>query len=261
MQDQLLGYSVFAILPVMVRIAAMVLTMPLAAHRTVPMRVKLALIVALSMVTVPAIATQGDVAFSGPAVLVLSLFKEALIGAVMGLSLSLILAGVQLAGSLIEGLCGFSGSAFGSTRDSGSGGGPMAQLFWWTTIAVFIAAGGVGRVVDGLLGSFTTLPVGSAVFEQSLLDFLVLSLGQAFEFGLSAALPAVAALLVASVVLGMAQRNFPQLGGMQVGLNIKAVFGMVVASAVLLSTPWIINGGFELTIDRLQLFLQKASTG
>ena len=261
MNDQFLLAMTLTALPVVVRITAMVLTMPLVASRVVPPRVKAALVIALSVMVVPNVFAAGNLPPTNLVSLALAMVNEVLIGALMGLSLSVILAGVQLAGTLIEGLCGFSLTAFGGTPDSENGSGPFAKLFWWTTAAVFIAAGGVGQVVDGLLFSFAVLPVGNAVFDQSFVDFLVNSIGRSFEFGLSAALPAIAALLVASMVLGMAQRNFPQLGGMQVGLNIKAIFGMVVTSLVLLSAPWIINGGFELTMDELRSLLEQVKTG
>lgn len=261
MSDQFLVSTALAGLPVVVRIMAMVLTMPVLANRVVPFRVKAALVIALSVLVVPSVVSTSAPLAVDPVPMALSLVNEALLGALMGLSLSVILAGVQLAGSLIEGLCGFSMAAFGATPDSESGNGVFVKLFWWTTVAVFIAAGGVGQVINGLLESFVVLPAGTGVFDQSLLDFLVQSLGQSFEFGLSAALPAIAALLVASVVLGMAQRNFPQLGGMQVGLNLKSIFGMVVTSLALLSAPWIVNGGFEITMDQLRSLIQQVATG
>ena len=256
MSNHFLPAIALAVFPVVVRITAMVLTMPLIASRTVPFRVKMALVFALSMLVVPGLVATGAGNHATLTSLVVALINEALIGALMGLSLSVVLAGVQIAGALIEGLCGFSLAAFGGT-DAEEGNGPFARLFWWTTAAVFVAAGGVGQVVDGLLTSFSVLPIGTAIFDQSFVDFLVTSLGHSFEFGLAAALPAIVALLTASVVLGMAQRNFPQLGGLQVGLGIKAIFGMLVTSAVLLSAPWVINGGFELTLDELITFLEQ----
>jgi flagellar biosynthesis protein FliR len=97
--------------------------------------------------------------------------------------------------------------------------------------------------------------------DRSFQEFLVQSLTQAFSFGLSAAMPAIAALLAASLVLGMAQRNFPQLGGMQVGLNAQAICGMLVTSCLLLTAPWIVNGGLQVTLDQLQSFLAGAAGG
>jgi flagellar biosynthetic protein FliR len=253
MTDPIPSSVILAGLPAVIRVAAMVLTMPLLSGRVVPVRVKTAVIVALSLVVVPQALNQPVPSpWPGPGAAGLVLVQEGLLGALMGFSLSVMLAAAQLAGSLLEALCGFSVTTFGGTSEGGEQGGPLARLFWWTTAAVFVAAGGVGQVVDGLLGSFHTIPAGTAAAGQPLVDFLTQAVGQAFSFGLSAALPAIAALVVASMVLGMAQRNLPQLGGMQIGLNVKAVCGMVVTSVVLLSTPWLIHQGFELTLQQLQ---------
>ncbi|MDG2014524.1 MAG: flagellar biosynthetic protein FliR [Pirellulaceae bacterium] len=261
MSDAILTATLLTALPAVVRITAMVMTMPLVATRVVPVRVKLAFILALSLAVVPGAVANSEAPSLQWTALLLTLINEVLVGALMGLSCAIMLSGIQIAGSVIEGLCGFSMVSFGAPADSETGGGPLGKLFWWTTVAVFVAAGGIGRMIDGLLFSFTALPTGTAVFDQSFLDFLVTSIGYAFEFGVSAALPAIAALLVASIVLGMVQRNFPQLGGLQVGLGIKAMFGMAVTSIVLLSTPWIINGGFELTLGELKNWLELRETG
>ena len=263
MRNEILVSYFMMALPVVVRIAAMVMTMPVVAGKIVPPRVKAALVISLSVLIIPAVIMNTEPSQTAiPAIsYAFGLVNEALIGALLGMSLSVILAAAQLAGSLIEGLSGLSMAAFGAPADGDAGNSPLAKLFWWTTIAVFVAAGGLGQVVDGMLGSFTAMPVGTVIFDQSFVDFLVSSIGYAFEFGMSAALPAIAALLVASLVLGMAQRNFPQLGGMQVGLSIKSIFGMTVTSVVLLSAPWIVNGGFELTMNQLQTFIQQFSAG
>ncbi|MGI9516404.1 MAG: flagellar biosynthetic protein FliR, partial [Pirellulaceae bacterium] len=238
---------------------ALVMTLPLLAGRVVPVRVRIALIAALAVVILPATKT---VALPTNALsLGMGLVHEALIGAMMGLSLTLMLTAAQLAGSIVENLCGFSLASFGVGGDGDSGGGVFARLFWWTAVAVFVASGGLNQVVGSVMQSFVTLPPGAASADRSLLEFLVQALSQSFEFGLMAALPAVAALLVASAVLGMAQKNFPQLGGMHVGLGLKAVCGMLAASLVLISLPWMIRGGFDLSILQIEELVQQLAAG
>lgn len=260
--DEAIFFTIaISVLPVVVRIAALVLTMPLLSGRMVGFRVKTALVVALAVAIVPG-ATAWEIGpVTGPSQLVFTIINEALVGALMGLSCAVVFSGVQVAGGLIEGLCGLSLSSIGDTSDGVTPGGPYVKLFWWTTAAVFIATGGVGQVIEGLLFSFVVLPVGAAVFDQSFLEFLVQSIGYAFEFGISAVLPAVAGLLVASIVLGMAQRNFPQFGGLQVGLGIKTIFGMAMTSIVLLSAPWIVTGGLEMTLGEFKSWLEMIGTG
>ena len=189
MSDAVLTAILLTAIPAVVRITAMVMTMPLVATRVVPMRVKVAFILALSLAVVPgAVATAETPSLEWTALL-LTLVNEVLVGALMGLSCSIMLSGIQITGSVIEGLCGFSLASFGAPADSETGGGPLGKLFWWTTVAVFVAAGGVGQLIDGLLFSFTALPTGTSVFDQSFVDFLVTSIGYAFEFGVSQRYP------------------------------------------------------------------------
>lgn len=261
MDETIFFATAISLLPAVVRITALVLTMPLVSSQLVGFRVKTALVVALSIVIVPGAVSWEALGVLDPFALTLTVINEALIGALMGLSCAVIFSGVQLAGGLIEGLCGFSLASIGNGSEEGATGGPYVKLFWWTTAAVFIAAGGIGQIIDGLLFSFVILPVGTSVFDQSFLNFLVRSIGYGFEFGISAVLPAIAGLLVASMVLGMAQRNFPQFGGLQVGLGIKAIFGMAITSVVLISAPWVITGGLELTLGEFRSWLEMVGAG
>lgn len=261
MDETIFFVFVTSLLPAVARITALVLTMPLMSSSFVGLRVKMALVVALSIAIIPGPIAKETMGVIDPLELTLIFINEALIGALMGLSCAVIFSGVQLAGGLIEGLCGLSLSSIGNAGDAETAGGPYVKLFWWTTAAVFVAAGGIGQIIDGLLYSFVVMPVGTAVFEQSFLNFLVRSVGYGFEFGISAVLPAIAGLLVASVVLGMAQRNFPQLGGLQVGLGIKAICGMAITSVVLLSAPWMIAGGVEFTLGEFQSWLEMMRAG
>ena len=260
MNEQILLATAISCLPVLVRLIALVMTMPVIAGSVIPVRVRLAFVIAMAILIVPTLDPAAGSTVN-PVTFAISLIHEALLGALMGMSLNIILAAVHLAGSLIEGLCGFSITSFGAAPDPESGNGVFARLFWWTAIAVFIASGGVGQMVAAMMGSFAALPAGSAVLDRTMLDFLVRAISQSFEFGLMTALPAVAALLVASVVLGMAQKNFPQLGGMQVGLGIKAICGMLAVSLVLISMPWMIRGGFDQTLSQLQELIQRVPTG
>ena len=259
MGEQLLSVTVTTWLPALVRLTALVMTLPVFAGRVVPVRVRVALIASLSLVVLPGIEPTATPINS--AAFVMGLIQEALIGALMGLSLNLMLVAAQLAGSLVESLSGFSLASFGVESGDQSGQGVFARLFWWTAAAVFVSSGGLNQVVGSVLQSFVILPAGAATMDRDMLDFLVQALGQSFEFGLMTALPAVAALLVASVVLGMVQKNFPQLGGTHLGLGIKSICGMLAASLVLISLPWAIRYGFELSTSDLEELMQGVSAG
>ncbi len=260
MSEHILSATALTYLPALVRLTALAMTLPVISGRVVPIRLRFAFVFALALIVIPSLGTASNPE-THPVAFGLSLVHEVLIGALMGLSLNLMLAAVHVAGALIEGLCGFSMASFGVAPDPDAGQGVFARLFWWTTVAVFVASGGLNLMVGAVMESFVTLPPGAAALDRSMLEFLVQALGQSFEFGVMTALPAIAALLVASMVLGMAQKNFPQLGGMQVGLGIKAICGMLAASLVLISLPWMIRSGVDLTTGQLQELIQQVSAG
>ncbi|MGI9517752.1 MAG: flagellar biosynthetic protein FliR, partial [Pirellulaceae bacterium] len=137
MTEQLLSTTVMTYLPALVRLSALVMTLPLLAGRVVPVRVRVALITAFALVILPATETVTPLPTNALS-FGMGLVNEALIGAMMGLSLTLMLAAAQLAGSIVENLCGFSLASFGVGGDSDSGGGVFARLFWWTAVAVFV---------------------------------------------------------------------------------------------------------------------------
>ena len=224
--------------------------MPGPGSKLVSVRIKLALCFAICCFVVP---YQIDNSFSfsdvGVVGLVIAAMYELLLGALLGLSVSLMLAAGHVVGSLIAGLSGFSLGALGGGAEQEKGD-PVSQLFWWTTLAVFIAMGGIGQVVEALLQSFQVIAPGTAQMNDSFLQFLTNTLSQAFQFGLSVSIPAIAALLVASAALGMVQRNFPQLGGLQVGLNLKSIVGMLITSITLVSAPMALQSGLQANFEQ-----------
>lgn len=243
--------------PVLARMLALAFTLPVLSSRWLPGRYRIALAIVLTLAILPLVAISHDSAGSpvafGPA-WIMALINEGLIGASMGLAARVVLEAARLAGLMIESMCGLSfGVAAGIDPAHSESGGPvLSQLFWWTSLAVFIASGGVREMLGGIIHSFYLWPAGTASFDRGFLDFLVAALGNGFEFGLRAALPGIVALLVATAVLAMTQRNCPQLGGLQVGLGLKSASGLVVTSLLLLSAPWVVRHGMDITWQQLQ---------
>ena len=248
----------FAGIPALVRLTALAFTLPLISSRNVPVRLRIAFAIVLAVLIVPMLAANSEqVAPVFDLPWAMSLIHEALIGASMGLAAQVLLAAAQVTGSTIESLCGLT---FGLPDETGEqeNGSVLARLFWWTAVAVFIAAGGATAMMAGVIESFQVWPPGSASFDRGMLEFFTMALGNCFEFGLRAALPGLAALMVAAAVLGIAQRNCPQLGGMQVGLGLKAICGLLVTSLLLMSTPWLVINGFDQSWSQLQEFVFRA---
>jgi flagellar biosynthesis protein FliR len=245
--------------PILARTTALAFTLPLFSSGVVPFMVRFGIAGGLAL---PVLLLVGDsaqgVSFMPGAGWWLMLVHEGLVGAMMGLAASAVLGAARLVGSLIDGMFGISigGFADGSVAEES---GVTGSIFWWTTAAVFIASGGASVMLGGIMDSFRQIPPGAAVFDSEMLQFLTNALGNAFSFALRASLPAVAAMLVAAAILGMVQRCCPQIAGMQTGLGLTVIAGLMLTSLLLLTTPWIISQG----MDDLwpALFENMATTG
>ena len=249
----------YLILPVAVRVAAVVFTAPVLGVRSIPWIIRIWVSVGLTIAVVPTVVGNSDSISIEPVKYALSLINEILIGSLMGLSLWVMLAAIKIVGGLVESMSGLSLAGMLDSSASDGGSSPISQLFWWTLVAVFVAAGGINQIVNGLLNSFLLVPVGSASFDQSYLDFFVSVLTSSFEFGMRAAMPAVVALFASTIVLGMTQKSMPQFGGMQIGLGTKSILGILLTSLLLISAPWVIFGGCESVFDQFEQFLTNAS--
>ena len=250
----------FAGMCIAVRILAVALTAPVIGQQVIPWKIRSMLAVGLAATLAPALVqnellVRHEVSVTADiAILLGALVCEAALGAAMGMSLSVLMSAIQLTGRMMESMSGLSMAAMMDPQSQVEGG-PLARLYWWTTLAVFVASGGIHQVMAGMLSSFQHLPPGQAVLDRSLLDYFVTAIASSFEIAMRAAIPGLLALLAASWVLGMAQRSLPQLGSMQVGLGIKSVTGILVTSLLLVTAPWVVGYGIESTLDQFQSLL------
>ncbi|HQU47256.1 MAG: hypothetical protein B7Z73_17640 [Planctomycetia bacterium 21-64-5] len=112
-------------------------------------------------------------------------------------------------------------------------------------LAVFLLCGGHRMAMTGFLDTFAALPPGSASMATSLGDMVVTLLVQSFSLGVRVAAPATAALLLASLVLGIVSRTLPQLNVMALGFGLNALVTLSILSASLAGLAWLFQDEVE----------------
>ena len=135
---------------------------------------------------------------------------EAVIGACLGLGVLILIHGMTLAGELVGQASGLTlADVFDPTLDENV---PLfSRLMFLVAVSVFLCIGGHRMVMAGLLDTFQTIPPGSGQFPRSLADGFTTLVSQSFSLGIRAAAPAVTALLLATLILGLIGRTLPQL--------------------------------------------------
>ena len=247
LSDAQIGGWVGSFLFPLFRIAALLMTMPIIGTTLVPVRVRMYLALALSLVLVPTVPPMPQVDAISPQALPL-IVEQILIGAVMGFSLQLFFHVFVVAGQIISTQAGLS---FASMIDpvNGASAPVMGQFFTMLVTLLFLAMNGHLVVFEVLIESFTTLPVGDGLVTANFWA-LVLRLGWVLGAALVLVLPAITALLVVNVAMGIMTRAAPQLNIFTIGFPVTLVMGMGILWVTLGD---ILNQYQPLAVDALQL--------
>lgn len=207
------------------RIIALLMTMPIIGTTLVPRRVRLYLAVAITVVVAPVLPPIPAVhALDLSALLLIA--EQVIIGVGMGLCLQLFFQIFVVSGQIIATQMGM---GFASMVDPANGVSTavIGQFFTMLVTLMFLAMNGHLVVLEILIESFTTLPVGSGLHINSFWG-LANGLGWTLASGLRVVLPAVAALLVINIAFGIMTRAAPQLNIFSIGFPMTLVIGMVI---------------------------------
>ena len=142
-----------------VRIGACLMVAPMFGARFVPARSRVVLAVALTALVVPLIPAPTVAPFSGAGFVVVA--QQLLIGIAMGFALQVVFDALGLAGQLLANSMGLS-FAFNVDPLRGSSTAALGQLYIILATLTFLALGGHLALIELLVGSLHTLPVGTA---------------------------------------------------------------------------------------------------
>lgn len=225
LSDAQIGGWVASFLLPLFRIAALLMVMPVIGTQLVPVRVRMYLALAFTLVLMPVLPAMPQIdALSLQGWLWIG--QEVLVGALLGFSLQLFFHAFVVAGQMIAMQMGL---GFASMVDPANGisVAVLGQFLLMLVTLLFLAMNGHLVVFEVLAESFVTLPVGSGL----LLDhYLAIAgrLGWVLGAGLPLALPAITALLVVNIAFGVMTRAAPQLNIFAIGFPLTLVLGLVI---------------------------------
>jgi flagellar biosynthesis protein FliR len=224
---------------------------------SVPAHVRVGLGLGLALLCLPRLTGQlPQLEGAGPALWVLLLAREAAVGLTLGFVASLVFRAAELAGRLTD---LFRGADLAEVISplSGERTSPLGQVTLMLAVVIFLELGGIGHLAAALGRSYDAVPVAAAASPAQLGRVVALVLGasaQMLEAGLGLAAPALVALLLADLVLGLVGRAAPQLQLHFIGLPAKAVLGLAVALVALAALETALTDGFRgwaVLLDRL----------
>lgn len=250
-----LGTQYIALLTlVFIRTSGIVLMAPIFGTNDIPPTVRALFAFALALLIAPVQAATMPTLPSSLIEFSVTIVAELLIGVVLGLGMMILFSGFQLAGGVIAQLSGMSlGDVFNPALDDTI---PLFSHFLYlVVVATYVVIGGHRLLLGGLLETYTVFPPGAAVVPVDLERMVVDLLTQSFQLGLRTAAPAIAALLLATIVLGLVSRSLPQLNILALGFGLNAVTTFAVLAVSFGGAAWLLQDHLEPTLDTVLEFL------
>lgn len=227
------------------RISAMMVAAPIFGARILPLHVRILMALAFSLVAVPLlppVPAVDPISYDG----LMIVLQQILIGLAMGFIIQMVFQALVIAGEAIA-----SGMGLGFARMVDPANGVqvpvVSQFLIVMATLLFVVLNGHLMLIDLVVESFRILPVA---YDQGLSAHGALYLanwgGQMFAGGLLVALPAVAAMLVVNISMGVVTRAAPQLNIFAVGFPLMILLGFIFLMA---STPSILTNFTHLLMD------------
>ncbi|MFZ6755907.1 flagellar biosynthetic protein FliR [Undibacterium sp. Ji50W] len=213
------------------RILGMIAVAPPFGNNTIPVQIKLALGIVLSLIvapTLPAVPALDPVSLNG--ILVLS--QQLIIGMGMGFVMRVVFSAIEMAGEVAGLTMGLGFATFFDPQTQGRSSA-IAQFLVLTATLLMLTANVHLSMLATLVESFQTIPI-STTFQTGL-NYQKMALWgeQIFSVGMHLSLPIVAALLVTNVALGILTRAAPQLNLFGIGFPITIGVGFLMLALIL----------------------------
>lgn len=248
---QFLGF-----LLVFMRISIVVFMLPFFATDWLPVQVKAAVCLVLTLVLCPTAGISGTLLPAHPFGIALMLFGEMLLGLVLGMTVNCFFMGIQAGGEILGMQMGFSMITFADPL-SGANTGVIAHFLYMVSMLIFLTLGGHLILLKGFAHSFSVVPPGSLLLREVLMDELIRMVGMVFVFAVRIAAPVMSVLLLVEVALGLMNRAAPQFPVMETSFPLKIALGFFFLSFLFLIMAEEVRK-YILGIDGLFLNLFKA---
>ena len=237
-----------------IRISAMMLVAPVFSAQTVPVKVRVAAAIAITLVIIPVLPPLPKVDFiSGEALLIA--IHQVLIGAIMGFALQLAFNLFVMAGHILAMQAGLGFSMMNSPQD-GVQVTVVGQLYLMLATLLYLAMDGHLILIREVLNSFQILPIGLGGISPTGFWMLASWGSNMFLNAVMMVLPAITALLMVNVSFGVMSKASPQLNPFSIGFLITIILAFVIIYIALPTlVPYfekIMTNIFQLIHDILQ---------
>jgi len=244
MEINLLSWSVHqfqVFLLIAMRVAFILFMMPILGSRNIPLLAKVGLTLTVSLILMPVVQVRPSLFPSEPFDFAFLMIFDCVIGFILGLSLKIVFAAIQLAGEFAGFQMGMSMANIVDPQ-SGSDATLMAQFYYFLALLIFLSVNGHHWFFMAVGQSFRLLPAGGLGFPEGLYRYFMSLFGNAFLIAIKISAPVMAILLLTQVALGIVAKMVPQINILLTSFPLTLGLGMIfVGLSLELLVPYLRN--------------------
>ena len=228
---------------VLARVSGLAWTAPGLATVGLDARFRLFLAVCLTVMITPLVGREIAIVPGLPSLAGACVF-EAVIGAGLGWSASLVIASARQAGEIVGAQAGLSPAAL-FDPSLGEAMTPMGHLYGLVAMGVFLALSGPTELVRALAESYRVVPAGGALPTLETANWAFGMVGQSLALTLRLAAPPALALILAGLALGLLGRASPSLQLVSLSLPVRTMLGLFLALLGIASLALILGHAWQ----------------
>jgi flagellar biosynthetic protein FliR len=243
-----------AFILVFLRVSAMIVTIPVISDASVPVQIKAALSILISLIIFPLVLPNiPEPANYQVLILMYRMAGEVMIGLIIGFAARFVFAGIQMAGDMI----GFQmGLSVANVIDpmTNQQVSTIAELQYLIAMLVFLAVDAHHFFFSAIIQSYSVLNPLTFHFSGQLMQSIFEFSQEMFVIAVKLGAPLMAVMLFTNVGLGIIARTVPQMNIFIVGFPLQISIGLIFLG---LSAPLLVKmtqglfAGLEMKIGSL----------
>jgi flagellar biosynthetic protein FliR len=237
--------EVFAFLLTFARVGAMVMLMPAIGEMAVPVRVRLALALAVSFVMVP-LASPMPAIPEQPFSLAVVVGSEVLIGLMIGMIARLVMSALQVAGSTIAMQTGL-GFVQAIDPTFGVQGAIIGSFLSLLAVTVIFVSGLHVLLFDAIVRSYAVFVPGAPLPLNDISTLVLDTIAASFALGIQLSAPFLVFGLVFNLGAGVLSKLMPQL----------QIFFVAMPASIILGLALLMLGCGAITMWFIDFFVQR----
>jgi flagellar biosynthesis protein FliR len=214
------------------RIGAMVMLLPGLGETNIPVRIKLAIAVLLTLIILPLHRAAYHIDMQSMIPLLVMMVHEIVIGVVLGATARVTLAALQVAGSVIAQQMGL-GFVTAVDPTQGQQGLLIGNFLTLLGITLLFATDSHHLVIAALNDSYNIFSPGETMQSGDVAALATRAFAAAFKIGLQLSAPFLVFGLVFNIGLGVLARLMPQMQVYFVGVPLSILFGFLILALVI----------------------------